>query len=702
MRHNDIATARNPELIVCSIDYDGCISGRHAGDGAENMRLHLRNLVIQNPQANLVLMVGSARQSIFSDLHHELANRNGSCWVFLKSFLLDFQSSFPDLADRVSLDPFLLEDIFCEKNPGHHFDLRVNASSEVLKDMYDDRKRHSMHGLDIHWQDTTKISLIYAQLHYIGMKHPGKKIAFHFYDDWDYVLDALRKWYKLQIELIPNNFSLCLFQYVDGNFIKSPFNIDGVGFVDCDYSNNVKELHSSDWLGLNRTNIANRILDEPNIVLAIHLFHSSRDKNGFIHRLRERWECAVFDFLDRIDIWPSEKTMIVEWWLLDAVRLKNIAFIERCVQYVDPNVCVEYFINALENNDNELATVLSPILDSPDLGEFSRNDINILLFKKKKYDWLEKQYGYLVDWCRNTNHDGLKKSGLKDLLVKHFIEYQALPLLIDLKRFCYHLSSLKGDELTAENCVALHAVVLAYAHDNRCFEERLLSTIILSQLTIDLAVNPEDSAGAPAFNSLIFNKTPGEARVSGDAGVAMSASGAASSAAGTGSDARVSPRAGIAEDSERMRQKYLNASTAVYPSEIQKIMIEKIQALSLNETNNALQSAYRILRFVILSASLPSENVLGTLYEMIRYWKNAESIIPGKTHLQLLIEQDRALQIEASSRPRSVSSFFCCCCDRNAVFSHEEFVGSLPIVAVRNAAASKIERQVPSKYALSL
>lgn len=651
MRRNDIATARNPELIVCSIDYDGCISGYSAGDYAKNMYIHLSDLLIRHPQANLVLMVGSARQSIFSDLYHELAHQNGSCWVFLKSYLECFQSDFPDLAGRISLDPFLLEDIFCEKNPGYHFDIRVNSFSKVLVDAYMERAAVFRNGVDIQWQDLTKKSLIYAQLHYIGMKHPGKKIAFHFYDDRMCVLQPLYNLYRSRVELIPNNFSLRLFNYVAGYFNAAfTADINGVGYVDRDYSESVKKLHSADWLSLYHANMANRVLDEPNLALAVHLYHLSQDKNNFILRLREKWGCAAFGFLDHLCIQDSEKMKIAHAWLPDAVNSRDIEFTKLCVRYVHANVCVEYFIKALEGNDNELTAVFSPILDSPFLGDLSRNDINILLFLKKKYDLLKKHYVYhyslsrLIEWSCSTDSVGLNKPGLKNLLDEHFVDHQTLPLLVDLKRFCYHLSSLPGDVLTGADFIALRAIVMAYANDNSCFEVRHLSAIILSQITIDLVGTPEDS--------------------------------------------------------EKIKQKYLHANTADYPSEVQKMMIEKIHVECLNHQNDALLTAYRALSFAILSVSLPSKDVLKTLCEVMRDWKNAESIIPGKTHLVLLIEQDRALRAAASSRPRSASSFFCCCCDTKVVFSHEEFVNTLPIVAVRNA-ASKMERRVPSKYALS-
>jgi hypothetical protein len=363
--------------------------------------------------------------------------------------------------------------------------------------------------------------------------------------------------------------------------------------------------------------------------------------------LREKWGQLVFAFLDRLPIRSAEKMTIIEAWLSDAVVSKEVEFIGHCLQYVHPNVAVNYFIEALEKNDDLLANAFVPILHSLKLGELSRNDLNLLLFSKKKYDWLKNQFGcsyeltHLIEWCCNADANGLKKSGLKNLLDEHFIDHQTLSLSIDLHRFCYHLSVLEGDELTAEDRIALHAIVQTPACNDRCFEERLLCEIILAQLTISAPLVPKNA--------------------------------------------------------EKIKQKYLDAVVTDYPSELQKNMIKKIQCQCCNQMNEEMLAAYRALKFAILSVSLSADDELGQFYKVIRQWKNADSIMPGKTHCQLLAEHDNALQSAASSRSRSTFSFFCCSCDKDDVFSHEVFVNSLPIVAI-NVLASRKEQREPFSF----
>lgn len=633
MSRHDIATAREPELIVCSIDYDGCLSAYGPDDAAENMILHLHELLMRNSEANLVLMVGSARQSIISDLHHEWANKNGSCWIFLKVFLENFKSKYADLADRISLDPFLLEDIFREKSPGHHFNIRVDSFSEALCSEYYQRAAFFKNGIDIHWQDLTKKTLIYAQLHYIGMKHPGKKILFHFYDDRMSILNYLMVLYAMRVELIPSNFSLCLFNYVAGRFSGNiPLVISGVGYVDNDYSTNVKSLNERGWLNAHHVEISERVLSEPNLALAKHLYQLSTDQNRFMRRLREKWGQYVFTFLDYAFA-HHEKMFIVETWLSSIVRSREVECIQHCLRYVHPNICVDYFIRALEKNDDVLAAAFLPAMLSVNLGEFSKNDITLILFSKKKYDWLNQLYAShdnyqsLIAWCRFVEINSLTKSRLRQFLdTIIFVDYKNSPLCKLLNLFCYHLSVLPGDALNEEAYVALDTILSEFANSNIRYIDQLWCKVISPFLSTDL--------------------------------LEMSGS-----------------REGII-------QKYLLVNTAEYNTRIQAIIVGKIRNVCVNQIHPGLLEAYRALQFVILSISLPPDSVFDRLHEAISFWKISPSVIPGKTHLALLIDCDKKLQETAlTSRPRSIFSFFCRCCDKDSVFSHQEFIDLLLFAA---------------------
>ena len=645
MRHNDIATARQSELFVCSVDYDGCVSVFSAGDAAHNLFLHLHQILIEHPEANVVLMVGSARQSIISDLHHERVNKNGSCLIFFKDFLESFKLKHPDLADRISLDPFLLEDIFREKNPGHHFSIRVDSFSDELRAEYRDRGASFKNGIDIHWQDLFKRALIYAQLHYIGMKHQGKKIQFHFFDDRVCILDNLISLYGNKLELIPSNVSLRLFNYAAGHFNRNvSFDIGGVGFVDNDYSNNVKSFNVSGWLNSLRVAITKRVLSEPNLTLAKHLYRLSSDKDHFIFCLREKWGEYIFEFLD-CTLSSHEKMVLVETWLPDMVASRDVARIQHCLRYVHPNVCVDYFIEALEKNDDVLSGAFLPAMLSVNLAEFSKNEITLILFSKKKYDWINNLYPShdgcqsLVEWCHLVEKNDFKKSLLRYFLNVLFIRCKDMPIWIDLTRFAYHLSTLPGDALSEEACYALSVIVSRYARNSNGFVDRLWCSIISPLVSLEL-----------------FE---------------------------------------ISELPEEVIQKYLHGCTENYDTFVQQVVVEKIQAQCVNLMPDRLLSAYRALQFMVLSISLSPESVFNRLHQAITYWKNSSSIIPGKTHLSLLVDEDKALQeVASNSKPRSFFSFFCKCSDKNTVFSHVEFVDSLPLVA-RKVALTNVRLVVP-------
>ena len=170
------------ELIVYSLDYDGCIAPHASKDCMANMMQHMIDMLKRHVNANLILMVGSARQSIHSDIYHQFYNKNGSCLVFLNTFFAGFKSSFSEFEDRVSLCPFLLEDIENKTKPGFHFEKRVDFSGADVEAYANQHDILVTKNFDhIRWHDHHKKAMIYAQMHHIAVQYQNKRTLFQFF-----------------------------------------------------------------------------------------------------------------------------------------------------------------------------------------------------------------------------------------------------------------------------------------------------------------------------------------------------------------------------------------------------------------------------------------------------------------------------------------------------------------------------------------
>ena len=170
----------NNTLIVFSIDYDGCVGMPGCINNTWHVQLcnYMIQLLNQYPTSSLVLMVGSTRQSGALNQSNMNTNRNGSCYKFMNILLLWFRREYPAYASRVELNKLLLEDIEYKTLPGTSFDLDWLYPAE--------------HTRSIPWQDDSKITLLYTQMHYIAMTYSKKSIVFCFFDDMKNILETLR------------------------------------------------------------------------------------------------------------------------------------------------------------------------------------------------------------------------------------------------------------------------------------------------------------------------------------------------------------------------------------------------------------------------------------------------------------------------------------------------------------------------------
>ena len=259
---------REKELDVHSLDFDGCF-----GKYFEISRLEMMNEVslmltenysgiVERNQAfvdqlidatanarnkKIVFLVGSNRQTKFADLNAmyrkamlddtEILMCTASCFSEINIFVEHIKSEIAKKNPHVdvSLDPFLLADIFYERQFGKTFLDAVGEKgygTEALKGMSEDiaclvknihaefikennllfemysknPKHHCVF-------DETKFTLLYAQIHKLASEHADRKINFHFYDDKLPILTELSLLFSHYPELLPGNCTLCLHQY---------------------------------------------------------------------------------------------------------------------------------------------------------------------------------------------------------------------------------------------------------------------------------------------------------------------------------------------------------------------------------------------------------------------------------------------------------------------------------------------------------
>src|SRR3990167_3450940 len=96
-------------VYAFSVDYDGCLADRGVVDPKMSLLIKKISLSLkQEPDSRAVLMVGSYRQSIESDVYCLKINRNGSCFPVYEDIVTEFKRIYPQLAHRFPLDKFLL------------------------------------------------------------------------------------------------------------------------------------------------------------------------------------------------------------------------------------------------------------------------------------------------------------------------------------------------------------------------------------------------------------------------------------------------------------------------------------------------------------------------------------------------------------------------------------------------------------------
>lgn len=264
--------AFTPEVIVYSVDYDGCIS-RNGPDGPlkiDDLMKNMANMLTTYPKAKIVVMVGSYRQDLNTDICNHSINNNGSCFVAIHELCSKFKENYPLLAHRIELIPFLLGDILHDLTPGKHF-------QDALT-LYTQKEIHTLDSTpDFSWHDERKCALLFSQMQHIANIFPlCEKIWFKFHDDKENIIQHLA-WFYTQNSCWMPSLVLSLHRLLLGKFDHSYETLlVGTGYTDKDYRENTKRINTSQnrlyqkTIHLLDNNSLNRIFsttDKPMLIL---------------------------------------------------------------------------------------------------------------------------------------------------------------------------------------------------------------------------------------------------------------------------------------------------------------------------------------------------------------------------------------------------------------------------------------------------
>jgi hypothetical protein len=207
-------------ILVVSLDYDGCFAHDNIIDG--NIKILNRIKTESQHYGKTIVMVGSNRQSVSIDKHNSKLNSNRSCFSEIKK-ICEFLG--------VELEPLLLSDLYNNLSDGTSFDRALAIDSEL--------QHHAEYLFD-----STKVTLLCAQMHAIANKYLGEEIIFDFYDD---SLDILYGLFKFNLatnnHYVPHNVTLRLHRYMTGSEDSElEMEIRGKGRIVQDYRQMVHDL----------------------------------------------------------------------------------------------------------------------------------------------------------------------------------------------------------------------------------------------------------------------------------------------------------------------------------------------------------------------------------------------------------------------------------------------------------------------------
>lgn len=210
-------------IHVYSFDVDGCLfNNRFLDDPDKNLITANQTLLdqIKEQTGQKYVLCGSSRQSAIDD-HYNCMYGKGSALPRLTK-IAEYTGS--------CLVPLLLADLYNQRDPGSCW---RDALSLLNPEYQYTQGERILQQLPNWFHDESKLSILYAQMHYMARQHRDSDIVFHFYDDRADILEKLQAWFGNATPKIPARVSLMLHRY-DGNQPELVARINGSGAIDPD------------------------------------------------------------------------------------------------------------------------------------------------------------------------------------------------------------------------------------------------------------------------------------------------------------------------------------------------------------------------------------------------------------------------------------------------------------------------------------
>lgn len=197
------------KILYVAVDMDGCFMGpSFARDPnrdivAANQQLFDKLVSKKSKYDKVVLTLGSNRQSIPMDFDNSKQEQVGSAFYQLKVLAKQLKKR----GLKAKADNALLADLFNDQEAGHSFKL-AKALYEPDGKTYKQDVRDKLNQFPGWIEDTSKVSILYAQMQRASLKNPKEEITFKFYDDKPEIRNALQAFFTKHPHLIPSNVKL--------------------------------------------------------------------------------------------------------------------------------------------------------------------------------------------------------------------------------------------------------------------------------------------------------------------------------------------------------------------------------------------------------------------------------------------------------------------------------------------------------------
>lgn len=587
-----------PDVIIFMLDYDGCtaIDPNTGLPCTDNVMEEMVTLLTRYPCANIILKIGSYRQTIWLNYGNWARNNNGCCFAALEDLQETFCEQYPEFSDRVEIDPFILEDLFRKTAHGAHF--RIGRD---LKTLENTARFFQGSGAvcDIAWHDETKIAELYAHMQQSSMQHRQKKILFYYFDDRDDIHDALAMAFQYhQPHWVPRDLVMRRVKCANGIITRRHFDIIGVGCVHENFS------------------------DTTIIVYDLFLLHSIQN--------RVTTECALRSVISvRGWIWTIEyiaevKDLAHQGRLLTALIViagtqQNQSALEYIANYCKTH---SHYIGVLFGLAEQMQfSIAQKILDEKP--EFTDSDKKIILQLLEKYSEFKGKY---------ISHHAIGK--LLAITREHYDTPSKK--YSELHQFYLQIAALNREKLDLDAIKTLK-VILTPLPNQQQNGILLISSVLDEMISImlnDTASMTEEYHWIKftdyiegyrhyqAYKKIMYGITRDEQA--------------------TASDVHQFLAERFGHDLTDLSQHFPIRIQPESQTALKKILtaIDKQKSQNFYENDSASHAAFRALRLVIAKTRIED----ATLFQdAIAYWKNAPSLLPGKTNNDVLVEADKKI-----------------------------------------------------------